>query len=159
MPDAVGPAGREWILVTDEPLPAVEAMAWSVLPGCGAVVTFCGTVRDHSDGREGITGLRYECYEEHTAGRLADVAAGARERWPVLGRLALLHRFGRLGLCETSVVVVASAPHRSEAFDAARWSIDTIKATVPIWKLEEWDGGSAWASCAHELREVTDVDA
>ncbi len=159
MPDAVGPAGRDWVLVGDGPLPAAEAMAWAALPSCGAIVTFCGTARDHSDGRQGITALRYECYEEHTARRLAEVAARARQRWPVLGRLALLHRLGRLELCETSVVVVASAPHRAEAFEAARWCIDTIKATVPIWKLEEWDGGSAWASCAHDLLEVSDVDA
>jgi molybdopterin synthase catalytic subunit len=151
------PVAPDWVLVTSDQLPVAEALAWAVLPSCGAVVTFCGTVRDHSDGREGITQLEYECYEEHAAGRLAAVAAAAREQWPALGRVALLHRFGALKLGEVSVVVAVSSPHRPEAFSAARFCIDTLKETVPIWKRETWPGGSDWALCSHELLEVSDA--
>jgi len=45
---------------------------------------------------------------------------------------------------ESSVIVVASAPHRDVAFAAARFGIDTLKATVPVWKKEHWPGGSEW---------------
>ena len=48
----------------------------------------------------------------------------------------------------------ASAPHRAEAFDAARFCIDTLKATAPIWKRETWDGGEDWSNCAHPVEEV-----
>jgi len=61
---------------------------------------------------------------------------------------------GHLLLGETSVVVVASTPHRGEAFDAARFAIDTLKATVPIWKKETWAGGSDWATGAAPLGDV-----
>ena len=57
-------------------------------------------------------------------------------------------------LSDTSVVVVASAPHRPEAFEAARFAIDTLKETVPIWKREHWAGGSDWGECAHDVRPV-----
>jgi molybdopterin synthase catalytic subunit len=53
-----------------------------------------------------------------------------------------------------SVVVAASTPHRAEAFEAARFSIDTIKQTVPIWKREVWADGSDWAECSHDLIDV-----
>ena len=43
--------------------------------------------------------------------------------------------------------------HR-EAFEAARWCIDTLKATVPIWKKERWRDGEDWGLAATELREV-----
>lgn len=151
------PTGPDWCRITSEPLPVAEALAWVVLPGCGGVVTFCGTVRDHSEGRDGVVGLEYESYEGHAEARLDAVAAGAREQWPMLGRVALLHRIGHLGVGETSVVVAVSAPHRPEAFAAARYCIDTLKATVPIWKREEWDGGADWATCAHELPEASDA--
>ena len=158
MPVAHGvPTGPDWCLVTSEPLPVAEALAWAVLPGCGGVVTFCGTVRDSSDGRDGVVSLEYECYEEHAVARLADVAASARDRWPMLGHVALLHRVGKLAVSDVSVVVVASAPHRAEAFEAARHCIDTLKLTVPIWKREQWSGGSDWATCSHDLREATDA--
>ena len=86
--------------------------------------------------------------------RLAAIAAEARTRWPSLGRLALLHRTGLLGVGEASVLVAASAPHRAEAFDAARFCIDTLKATAPIWKRETWDGGEDWSACAHPVSQV-----
>ena len=145
------PPERDWISLTHDPLPAAEALAWATRPDCGAVVTFCGTVRDHSEGRAGVEHLEYEAYEQQVEPRLARVAGAARERWPELGRLALLHRIGRLGIGEVSVVVVASAPHRGEAFEAARYCIDALKETVPIWKRETWAEGSGWGLCAYDL--------
>lgn len=72
----------------------------------------------------------------------------------MIGRIALLHRSGRLAVGEVSVVVVVSTPHRGEAFDAAEYCIDTLKRTVPVWKRETWSGGSDWSDCAHEIEEV-----
>ncbi|HEX9506298.1 MAG TPA: molybdenum cofactor biosynthesis protein MoaE, partial [Acidimicrobiia bacterium] len=98
--------------------------------------------------------LSYEAYEEAAVVRLTAVADAARAQWPVVDRLALLHRLGDLELSEASVVVVASSPHRPEAFEAARFCIDTLKETVPIWKREHWEDGSDWAARAHALRPV-----
>jgi molybdopterin synthase catalytic subunit len=125
-----------------------------VRPDCGAQVLFSGTVRDHAEGRSGVSQLEYEAYIEQVEPRLARIAAETRRRWPMVGRLVLLHRTGILALGECSVLVVASSPHRAEAFEAARWSIDTLKATVPIWKRETWDGGSDWGLCTHDVAEV-----
>jgi molybdopterin synthase catalytic subunit len=146
--------GDEWVGLSAEPLPIDDARAWAERDWCGAVVLFTGTVRDHADGREGVTRLEYEVYEAEACGRLAAIAAEARRREPALGRLVLLHRVGALGVGETSVVVVASAPHRAEAFDAARYAIDTLKATVPIWKRETWAGGEDWSLASHPIDEV-----
>jgi len=145
------PDDADWLGLTTSPLPVAEASAWAVVPGCGAVVVFAGTVRDHADGRPGVTALEYEAYEEQVRPRLSAVAAGARTRWPGLGRLALLHRVGPLAVSEVSVLVAVSAPHRPEAFDAARFCIDTVKTTVPIWKRETWAGGTDWGMCAHPV--------
>jgi molybdopterin synthase catalytic subunit len=147
-------AGSDWVALTTEPLPVERATVWAGTAASGAVVTFCGIVRDHSEGRAGVRGLTYEAYEAVAAARLADVAAETRRRWPAVERLALLHRVGDLILSEVSVVVVASSPHRAEAFDAARFAIDTLKETVPIWKREHWAGGSDWATCTHPVRDV-----
>jgi molybdopterin synthase catalytic subunit len=135
--------------VTREPLAVAEATAWAPTPDCGAVVTFCGVVRDHSEGRPGVERLEYEAYESQVVPRLRDVAEEARARWPVLGRLALIHRVGPLDVGEVSVVVVAATPHRAEAFEAAHYCIDRVKATAPIWKLETWRGGTEWSRCDH----------
>jgi molybdopterin synthase catalytic subunit len=148
------PADRDWIAVTEDPLPVEAATAWATTPSSGAVVVFLGVVRDHSEGRAGVRGLTYEAYESEAVARLAAVADDARRRWPVVERLALLHRVGDLALSEASVAVVASSPHRPEAFDAARHCIDTLKETVPIWKREHWEGGSDWGQCAHDIRPV-----
>ena len=148
------PPGDTWLALTADPLPVGAAADWAVLPRCGAVVLFSGTARDHAEGRVGVTVLEYEAYEEQVVPRLAAIADDCRARWPDVGRVALLHRVGEVPVGESSVVVVVSAPHRQEAFAAARHAIDTLKATVPIWKRETWQGGSAWGLDATAVAEV-----
>ena len=124
-------------------------------PDCGAVVVFGGTVRDHAEGRPGVTELEYEAYAAQVEPRLAAIAgrgpfalarrgpAGvvAPDRAP--GRHRMLGRGGRV-----------SAEHRGDAFDAARFCIDTLKTTVPIWKRERWAGGDDWGQDAHDIAEI-----
>ena len=141
------PDGDEWIAVTEDALPVDLARQWATVAACGGVVTFCGTVRDRSDGRPGVSSLEYEAYLEHVVPKMAAVASIVRRQWPEVGRLVLLHRVGTLGVGEVSVVVVASAPHRDTAFAAAEHCIDAIKRTVPIWKRETWARGSDWVRC------------
>jgi molybdopterin synthase catalytic subunit len=148
------PLTHDWIDIADETLPVEPALNWASRPDCGGIVTFCGTVRNHSDDRPGVTALEYEVYPEQAVPRLEQVAAAARARWPMIGRLVLLHRIGRLEVGDISVVVVASAPHRAEAFDVARHCIDTLKRTVPIWKRETWSGGTDWTVCNHDIEDV-----
>jgi molybdopterin synthase catalytic subunit len=154
----VPPTTDDWVALTAESLPVGRAVAWAERPDCGAVVLFTGTVRDHAEGRPGVSLLEYEAYEDEVCVRLTSIVAEARRRWPVLGRVALLHRVGTLAVGETAVLVVVSAPHRGEAFDAARFCIDTLKTTVPIWKRETWAGGSDWAEGSQPVAEVVGVE-
>ena len=151
------PTGTDdWVALTDQALPVDVAHRWVVRPDCGGVVLFVGTVRDHAGDRTGVTRLEYEAYAEQVVPRLAAVVTETRARWPQVGRIAILHRTGALELEEAAVVVAVSAPHREEAFAAARFAIDTTKATAPIWKRETWAGGVDWGTCAHD---VSDADA
>jgi molybdopterin synthase catalytic subunit len=149
------PAGTEdWLALTEDVLSVDAAYSWVLRPDCGAVVLFSGTVRDHAEGRPGVSGLRYEAYEEQVVPKLAAIAAEMRQQWPV-GRILLWHRVGDLALTECSVIVAVSSGHRAEAFEAARFGIEAIKATVPIWKQEAWAEGEDWALGA---RAVVDVE-
>jgi molybdopterin synthase catalytic subunit len=143
-----------WVELTAEPLSLERAASWVTRPDCGAVVAFGGTVRDHADGRPGVFELEYEAYAAQVEPRLAAIAGEARVRWPGVGRLALWHRTGTLAVMECSVVVAASAAHRGDAFDAARFCIDTLKTTVPIWKRERWAGGEDWGQDAHAIMDI-----
>ena len=98
----------------------------------GAVVLFLGTVREMTEGRR-TDSLDYEAFGPMAQKKLDEIEAEVRRRWP-LDRVAIVHRTGRLELGEVSVAVAVSRPHRREAFDAARYLIDTLKETVPIWK-------------------------
>jgi molybdopterin synthase catalytic subunit len=159
-PDAPDP--DTWLGLGSGTLPVDEVTRWVGRPDCGAVVVFTGNARDHSEGRVGVSALEYEAYESQVVPRLAGVAAEARSRWPVLARVAMLHRVGPLSIGEAAVVVAVSSPHRDAAFDACRWCIDSLKSTVPIWKRETWDGGESWGLDAQHVVDVdgsADVDA
>ena len=147
----------DWVGLSSEPLPVEAALTWTQTSDCGGQVLFTGTVRDHAEGRDGVDWLEYEAYEEQVEPRLLALCGEIRARWPEVGRLVLLHRIGRLELSEVAVVVVAAAPHRPEAFAAARFAIDSLKATAPIWKKESWEGGEAWGTGAEPVTEVSRV--
>lgn len=135
----------DWISITANPLSPDELSNWVVQPNCGAVVTFSGVVRDHSSSRDNVIALEYETDVATAEQRLRDVVEEARRRWPDLERVAVHHRIGRVELSVSTVVIAVSAPHRDVAFDAARFCIDALKASVPMWKRELWEGGSAWS--------------
>ncbi len=142
---------EDWLDLSGEPLPVEEAGRFVARPDCGAVVVFTGLVRDHAEGRRGVTCLEYEAYVQAALPRMGELVAEARRRWD-LGRVACLHRVGRLSVGEPAVVVAVSSGHRDAAFEAARWCIDTLKASVPIWKRETWEGGKDWGTGAQPLR-------
>jgi molybdopterin synthase catalytic subunit len=151
---AASPEGADWIALLATPLPIEAAVEWATTPSAGAVVTFLGVVRDHSEGRTGVVGLGYEAYEVEAVRVLTEIGAEARRRWSDVERIAMLHRTGELGLSEASVAVVVSSPHRNEGFEAARFCIDTLKASAPIWKREHWSDGSDWAEAEQPIRPV-----
>lgn len=148
--------GNSWLGVTDQALPVGEVYEWCLLPQCGAVVLFSGTVRDHAVDESGtmrpdVSHLTYEAYDTQVVPAFEAIEAELRRRWPATGRVALLHRTGRLTLTESSVIAAISAPHRPEAFEAARYAIDALKASAPIWKHEVWADGADWGTGAHDL--------
>jgi len=149
--------GDDWLGLTDAQLPIGAMYEWCVRPDCGAVVLFSGTVRDHAEGRSDVQFLEYEAYDEMVVPKLDEIVAETRTRWPDVGRIALVHRIGRLELGESSVVAAVSAPHRPEAFAAARFAIDALKVSVPVWKREIWEGGSDWGTNAADLVDASDV--
>ncbi len=128
-----------------DPAAVVDVVA---SPAAGATVLFLGTVRDHSPGREGVTHLEYEAYGAVVESKIAEIVAEARDRWPLLG-VAAVHRVGELAIGEVSVAVAVSSAHRADAFPAARYVIDELKARAPIWKKEHWAGGAEWVREDH----------
>ena len=129
-------------LVSSRPLVPAEVIADVEGPGCGAVVTFLGTVRDHNGGRR-VLFLEYEAFAALAVKSFERIADEVTARWPS-ARLAIRHRIGRLQIGETSVVIAVASAHRGDAFAAARYAIERIKQISPIWKHEHFDGGDVW---------------
>ncbi|MGH9292866.1 MAG: molybdenum cofactor biosynthesis protein MoaE [Acidimicrobiales bacterium] len=153
-PSPQPPAGQDWLLLTESPLDAGVALEWIGRAACGGEVAFVGVVRDHAEGRSGVTAVDYEAYEDQILPRMAELVAAARDRVPGLGAVCVWHRTGRLVVGEASVVVAVSSAHRAQAFEACRFVIDTLKEALPIWKHEHFEGGSGWSPAAHPVRPV-----
>lgn len=105
---------------------------------------FVGTIRDKTNGKE-VSGLDYEVYRRMAERRITELENEVKERWPIKS-IRLVHREGKLNVSDISVVVAVSATHRREAFEAARFSIERIKSSFPIWKHETFaNGRKAWS--------------
>jgi molybdopterin synthase catalytic subunit len=135
------PAGHFFAL-TRQPVDAAS-LARQILRGeDGAFVDFEGVVRNNTKGRAAKF-LDYECYEAMAIKMMAEIGSEIAGRHAI-GRIAIVHRLGRLQIGETSVAVVVTAPHRRPAFEAALEGIDRLKKTVPIWKKEHFADGEVW---------------
>lgn len=108
----------------------------------GAVVTFCGVVRNHANNKP-TRYLVYEAYPEMAEKKLTEIGAEVAARWNIQD-MGIVHRVGRLEIGEISVLVAVSSPHRAEAFEACRYAIDRLKEVVPIWKKEVGENGEEW---------------
>lgn len=135
----------------------IEAMnATAGHPECGAVLTFSGTVRNHHLGRQ-VHKLAYEAYEGMASKEMARVVAAAKDRWPAIRKVQVVHRFGEMPVGESSIYITVATPHRPEGFESLRFIIDRIKRDVPIWKKEFYaDGETDWlhpeeGCCGHHL--------
>ncbi len=144
-----GSFGRErgrtavFAALTRERIDAEKLVAAAKRGEDGAVVVFDGIVRNHSRGRRTLH-LDYEAYEEMAVRQMRELANQARGRFGVR-QVTIVHRLGRLEIGETSILIVVASAHRSAAFEACRWLIDTLKKTVPIWKKETFVDGAVWA--------------
>jgi MoaE-MoaD fusion protein len=108
----------------------------------GAIVNFEGVARNNTKGRA-TRYLEYECYEAMAVKMMAQIGreiAGSH----AIGRIAMVHRLGRLEIGEASVAVVVTAPHRKPAFEAALEGINRLKKLVPVWKKEYFVDGEVW---------------
>jgi molybdopterin synthase catalytic subunit len=128
------------IAVREAELSVDEARAAVADPAAGGIALFAGAVRD-SDHDRGVSGLSYSAHPS-AVDELRRAAEVIAEKYPVIG-IAAVHRVGDLAIGDLAVVLAVSCPHRAEAFDACRDLIDILKASVPIWKHQRFDDGTA----------------
>lgn len=132
--------------ITFAPLSLDQAYALADAPQNGAVVVMSGMVRDNTEGKP-VVALEYQAYEPMALAVFRQIAADIRQAWPDVSRVVIHHRTGRLAVGEISVLVAVGCPHRSEAFAACKYAIDTLKHNAPIWKKEHWaDGSTSWVN-------------
>lgn len=138
-------AMEDWIEILPTPLPTPKALDFVSTPSAGGIALFLGTTRSEKNPQgQDLQALDYEAYLEMALPQLHTLAAAARSQWPITKQV-ILHRTGRVSLAEPSVLIAVASPHRHEAFSAARFIIDAIKADVAIWKKEIWaDGSGTW---------------
>jgi molybdopterin synthase catalytic subunit len=132
------------------PLSLDEVYQLANAPANGAVVVMSGTVRAQTDG-QAVTYLEYQAYEPMAMLVFAQIGLTIRQQWSDTNRVVIYHRVGKLEIGEISVLVAVGCPHRSEAFAACKYAIDTLKHQAPIWKKEWYDDrdgktSSSWVS-------------
>lgn len=111
---------------------------------CGGIVTFTGTARKFTKGKE-VLRLEFEAYEPMAIKEMTKIANQILQDFPA-EKVAIHHRVGIVGLKEIAVVIAVACPHRKAAFAACQYAIDTLKETVPIWKKEIFEDGEIWVA-------------
>ncbi|MBD2058613.1 molybdenum cofactor biosynthesis protein MoaE [Oculatella sp. FACHB-28] len=140
------PQTLDHFAITFAPLSLEEVYARADDSANGAIVVMSGMVRNQTDGQP-VIALEYQAYEPMAIQVFKQIAAEIRQTWTDVTRVVIHHRTGKLTVGEISVLVAVGCPHRSEAFAACKYAIDTLKHNAPIWKKEHWaDGSTSWVS-------------
>ncbi|OLZ08100.1 molybdenum cofactor biosynthesis protein MoaE [Sulfobacillus thermosulfidooxidans] len=133
----------DYYLITEDPINLAEALSMIDDPSTGAQAIFLGTVRNEFEGRASL-GLYYDVYPPMAQSQIRKIGEALKEEFDIR-HVVIIHRIGELPVGAASVLVAVSAPHREQAFAAAKAGIDRVKQQVPIWKKEHWaDGSSQW---------------
>lgn len=132
------------VKISSKQLNITKCIASVASDEAGGIDVFIGTVRNNTNGKK-VKYLFYETYEKMALSEMEKITKYATKKWK-LNKAVIHHRKGKLEIGETAVVIAVSAPHRKEAFEACRYIIDTLKATVPIWKKEVFEDGAEWIS-------------
>ena len=113
-------------------------------PRAGAVLIFCGDVRNHSLEQD-VSFLEYEAHERMALKQITKIIEQAQQKWE-MHKVEVIHRLGKLKVTDCSIAISVSTSHRNDAYEASRYIIDTIKHSVPIWKKEHFvNGVSNWS--------------
>lgn len=132
--------------ITFAPLSLEEVYALADDAANGAVVVMSGMVRNQTEGKP-VVALEYQAYEPMAIEVFKQIAQDIHRTWTDVTHVVIHHRTGKLAIGEISVLVAIGCPHRTEAFSACKYAIDTLKHNAPIWKKEHWsDGSSSWVS-------------
>jgi molybdopterin synthase catalytic subunit len=144
IPPVSGGAPEARVLLTREVIDEAKLTSLLRREDAGALAAFVGTVRAETNGERRLAALEYEAFDTMASEQMESIRQRAMKQFAILDAL-VAHRLGRLGLAETSIVVVVSAAHRADAFNACRWIVDLVKTDVPIWKKNIWtDGKTEW---------------
>lgn len=134
--------------ITFAPLSLEEVYRLADDPANGAIVVMSGMVRNNTEGKA-VVALEYQAYEPMAIRVFQQIAAEIRQTWTDTTHVVIHHRTGKLQIGEISVLIAVGCPHRTEAFEACKYAIDTLKHNAPIWKKEHWqDGSTSWVSIA-----------
>ena len=132
------------VFIVREPIDTEALRRRASHPKAGAVLIFCGDIRDHSEGKK-VEVLEYEAHENMALRQMNEVVDAAKRHWPI-HHVEVIHRLGRMEIMDCSIAIAVSASHRADGYESSRFIIDTIKRSVPIWKKEHFAGGdSAWS--------------
>lgn len=128
----------DFIKITPDKLSTDEISQLVTSPDCGAVSIFIGTTRNSFDGKK-VVQLEYEAYTAMAEMEIKKILVDIRQKWTSVKHIAVYHRLGVVPISDASVVIAISSPHRSDSLDAVKYCINTLKATVPIWKKEVYE--------------------
>lgn len=128
--------------ITNKPINIENVINKVISREAGAITTFIGTVREFTNGKKTLY-LVYEAYEQMALKSLSQIGDEVKQKWNNV-QIAITHRIGKLDITDIAVVIAVSTPHREDAYNANKYTIERIKEIVPIWKKEYWEDGSDW---------------
>jgi molybdopterin synthase catalytic subunit len=108
----------------------------------GGHMIFLGQVRaDRINGKE-VRAIEYSAYESMVNVEAENIKKQILSKFGDVKSIDIIHSTGIVSAGELSLVVLVSAGHRHQAFQACSKTVELIKDKLPVWKKEIFDDDS-----------------
>ena len=111
---------------------------------CGGIALFVGTVRN-ATLQKSVEKLDFSSYSPMAIKEMQQIAETCLDKFPIKN-IAIHHAEGMLAIGDIPVIIAVSSAHRTAAFEACQFAIDSLKKSVPIWKKEYFEDGEVWVN-------------
>ena len=108
----------------------------------GGHMIFLGQVRaDIINGKE-VKAIEYSAYESMVNVEAENIKKQILSQFGDVKSIDIIHSTGVVSAGELSLLVLVSAGHRLQAFQACSKTVELIKDKLPVWKKEIFDDDS-----------------
>lgn len=150
------PAGGDLIRGRIDILEEIRKFRESAPPEAGSLVVYVGFVKGKIEDHQ-VLELDYESYDDYTKKRFQEIERDIKAKYKDIVDIKIVHAIDNMKPGENVMLIMALGRGRQDSIEAVKETVELVKHTTGIWKLEKRDDGDFWVVAGNTRVKKGDV--